>query len=521
MKCFLRAMLISVCSIAVFMSIGVRADAHEKYEEADTMQIKIVERDSRAASGNLVYHQTVKEAGKALRDGMKNRKKTIKIGYTTKKKLDKSIMDSFMKEALKHTGVPTEGDYLKSHYMSYQASAEGTVSAGVYKWVFTYTVKYRTTAEQEKATDQAVANLQKSLKLDEKDTYGKIKAIYDYMSANITYDWKHVNDKSNVVKHSAYAAAVKKSAVCQGYCTLLYRMLLQNGIDTRIITGTSSGENHGWNIVKIDDKYYYLDVTFDSSGGTYHKWFLKGTDDFKDHKAKAEYATKQFKKEYPISKKQYVYNEAHEHEYKSAVTKATMKKDGKIVKKCTICDKVISSKIIAKVSTVKLSSDAYTYNGKNHKPTVTVKGKDGKALKQETDYKVTYEAGRKNVGKYTVKITFKGNYSGSKNLYFEIRPQESKLSAVKADSKGFLVKYSKITTQTSGYQIQYAASSSFKGAKTVLVKDNKTVSVKVKNLKPNKKYFVRVRTYKTVKENGKSVKIYSAWSESKSVKTKK
>ena len=71
-------------------------------------------------------------------------------------------------------------------------------------------------------------------------------------------------------------------------------------------------------------------------------------------------------------------------------------------------------------------------------------------------------------------------------------------------------------TQTTGYQLQYSTSSKFKGAKTVTITKNKTTSKKISKLKAKKKYYVRVRTYKTV---GKT-KYYSSWSKVKSVKTK-
>ena len=70
-----------------------------------------------------------------------------------------------------------------------------------------------------------------------------------------------------------------------------------------------------------------------------------------------------------------------------------------------------------------------------------------------------------------------------------------------AAKKGFTVKYKKQATQTTGYQIQYATDKNFKkNKKTVTVKKNKTTSVKVKKLKAKKKYYVRVRTYKNVKD---------------------
>ena len=68
-----------------------------------------------------------------------------------------------------------------------------------------------------------------------------------------------------------------------------------------------------------------------------------------------------------------------------------------------------------------------------------------------------------------------------------------------------------------GYQIQYSTSSSFaKGNKTVTVKGASIVSKTITNLTAQKKYYVRIRTYKTV--NGK--KYYSAWSAKKNVTTK-
>ena len=75
-------------------------------------------------------------------------------------------------------------------------------------------------------------------------------------------------------------------------------------------------------------------------------------------------------------------------------------------------------------------------------------------------------------------------------------------------------------TGVDGYQVQYSTDKKFKkNTKTVTIKKNKT-STTVKKLKANKKYYVRVRTYKNVKVNGKTKKVYSSWSKVKSVKTK-
>ena len=208
---------------------------------------------------------------------------------------------------------------------------------------------------------------------------------------------------------------------------------------------------------------------------------------------------------------------------KKTITKATISQDGKVVTKCTACNEITNTETIYKASTVKLSATSYTYNGKARKPTVTVKDSNGKKLKSGTDYTVSYASGRKNVGKYNVKIKFQGNYTGTKTLSFTIIPKQTSISKLTATKKGFEVKWKKQSSQTTGYQIQYSTKKNFKGSttKNVTVNKNKTVTKSISKLSANKKYYVRIRTYKTLKVNGKSTKIYSDWSKAKTVKTKK
>ena len=177
---------------------------------------------------------------------------------------------------------------------------------------------------------------------------------------------------------------------------------------------------------------------------------------------------------------------------------------------------------VTKASSIKLKATSLTYNGKVRTPKVIVKDRTGKTLVKNTDYTVSYAKGRKYVGKYAVKITFKGKYSGTKTLYFTIKPKATSISSLKAGSKKFTVKWKKQATQTTGYQVQVATNKKFKkNKKTVTIKKQKTTKTTVKKLKAKKKYYVRVCTYKTVKINGKSIRIYSGWSKTKTVTTKK
>ncbi len=210
------------------------------------------------------------------------------------------------------------------------------------------------------------------------------------------------------------------------------------------------------------------------------------------------------------------------HTTNQTVTKATPTANGKIVNYCSVCKKTLSTTVIPNASSIKLKATSLTYNGKVRTPKVIVKDITGKTLVKNTDYTVSYAKGRKYVGKYAVKITFKGKYSGTKTLYFTIKPKATRISSLKAGSKKFTVKWKKQATQTTGYQVQVATNKKFKkNKKTVTIKKQKTTKTTVKKLKAKKKYYVRVRTYKTVKINGKSIRIYSDWSKTKTVTTKK
>lgn len=96
------------------------------------------------------------------------------------------------------------------------------------------------------------------------------------------------------------------------------------------------------------------------------------------------------------------------------------------------------------------------------------------------------------------------------------KPKNTSIKKLKKGKKSITISWSK-TAGVKGYQIQLATDKKFKkNKKSVTIKKQKTTKTTVKKLKGKKKYFVRVRTYKTV--NGK--KVYSSWSKIKSVKTK-
>lgn len=204
------------------------------------------------------------------------------------------------------------------------------------------------------------------------------------------------------------------------------------------------------------------------------------------------------------------------HKEKTTTTKATVSNDGKIVTACTVCGKVSKTTVISKASSVTLSKTSFVYNGKTQNPKVTVKDSKGKVLTEGKDYTVTYLSKGANVGIYSVDVALKGNYTGTKRLSFRIVPKGTELKSLSSKVCGFTAKWNKQTSQTTGYQIQYSTKSSFKSAKTLTIKKNSTRSQSVDKLVGNKKYYVRIRTYKSV---GRDV-CYSSWSATKTVTTK-
>ena len=159
-----------------------------------------------------------------------------------------------------------------------------------------------------------------------------------------------------------------------------------------------------------------------------------------------------------------------------------------------------------------ISTKAFT--GKNITQSITVKY-NGKTLKKGTDYTVSY-SNNKSIGTATVKIAGKGSYTGTITKTFKINPAKQEIQKLTAKSKAFFVDWAQKGSAT-GYEIQYATNSKFTSAKKVTITNKKTDKTTISKLSGKKKYYVRVRSYTTVK----GTKYYGAWSASKSVTTKK
>ena len=204
------------------------------------------------------------------------------------------------------------------------------------------------------------------------------------------------------------------------------------------------------------------------------------------------------------------------HKFKYTVDRpATTRFEGEMTGTCTVC-KTKKTVRIEKIKTVSLSKTAFQYTGEQITPKPTVTDESGKILKAGTDYTVSYGSGRKNIGRYTVKITFKNKYSGTANVDFTVVPRKTAIKNLKAESGGFFAEW-KCQKNISGYVIEYGKSAEFDGRneKSVKIKDPESVKKFLKAFDGGT-YYVRIKTF----FNCKSGALYSAWSKTEKIKLK-
>ena len=258
-----------------------------------------------AVAAQAVDYLTETEAVAALRKQMVARKETMTLNVKLPSGTDiEEAVTGIWDKAMEHvSGSGTTGDYLHWQHSGYDCPP-------VDYWDddtnITFTVTFQrhpktsaiwfTTAAQEAALTNYIRNtILPQLSLGGKTTYQKVQAIYNWITANVKYDYSHLNDPAYRLQYTAYAAAVQKKAVCQGYANLFYRLANDAGIDCRIITGKAYNgtqtEDHAWNIVRMaDGKYYCLDATWDAGlKPENYEYFLKGLTSFsRDHQAETD-----------------------------------------------------------------------------------------------------------------------------------------------------------------------------------------------------------------------------------------
>ncbi len=291
-------------------------------------------------TGSTTKYVSVEEAVETVRQQLKAHNESIKIHvFQTEYDSETTLTADIVEQAIAHTGVENEGDYLRWSYKNWSAVKSATQTDDGWNVDITIRFTFRNTTEQEEELDTQLASIMNELNLDGKSDYQKIKAIYDYICSTVIYAYKtneagtaydvssggRVVDSSDL-SYTAYRAVIEKTAVCLGYASLMYRMMLQSGIDCRIITGSGnasgSGNYHAWNIVKLDNKWYNVDSTWDetswnntATGSTIptkqstqrsaYEYFLLNQANFTNHTRNEMYSTSAFMAQHPMSSENY------------------------------------------------------------------------------------------------------------------------------------------------------------------------------------------------------------------------
>ena len=167
------------------------------------------------------------------------------------------------------------------------------------------------------------------------------------------------------------------------------------------------------------------------------------------------------------------------------------------------------------ISACEITVKDLAYTGKKvKKPTVTIRYGETQ-LTEGADYSFTYNTKAKAIGAYKLTVTGMGRYTGSVNTTFKVVPKGTAFSKLTGGDKQITLKW-KSQKNITGYQIEYSLKKDFSGSKKVTVKKAKTLTTTIKKLKAGQAYYVRIRTYTTVKKKN----YFSAWSKAKAVKTK-
>lgn len=204
---------------------------------------------------------------------------------------------------LRKPGSFNDGTYLDRHIKETKVS-KYYIFMGLL--VLIYELEYRTTYEQElqlyQAVDQAIADM--GLDKSGVSGYEKIVAVYRYISQHVVYD-------NTYQRYTAYHAMIEGCAVCQGYATLFYLFMKKLNVPVEYISGLSAKtkERHGWNIVRHGKYWYNIDTTWEHYRKVRHivisenKYFLKNTEDFKNHIRDDKYMTPEFQASHPMGKR--------------------------------------------------------------------------------------------------------------------------------------------------------------------------------------------------------------------------
>lgn len=134
-----------------------------------------------------------------------------------------------------------------------------------------YTYDDQTLQSKQEEIRAEADSILKSIITDSMSDEEKVLAIWNYLEDNTSYDMEALNkaqetdftDTSGFEdSFNAYGIINNKVGVCQSYAYAFQLLGTMSGLDTKVVTGYINGNlPHGWNVVKLDDDWYWIDTT--------------------------------------------------------------------------------------------------------------------------------------------------------------------------------------------------------------------------------------------------------------------
>lgn len=143
------------------------------------------------------------------------------------------------------------------YYSAARISSNGKIE-------FTYSAPVSTIKANQTAVQTKVNEVLSTIIKPNFTEFDKVKAVHDYLALTTQYDeLNYTNGTVPADSYTAYGALVETVAVCDGYAKAAQLLLNQLGIENDYVDGSANGILHAWNLVKIDGKYYFMDITWD------------------------------------------------------------------------------------------------------------------------------------------------------------------------------------------------------------------------------------------------------------------
>ena len=543
------------------LSIGQGEDEIQVVEEADGKIVNPLYQDAnvktyspkptaKAYATNVFA--TKKEAANYLKNEMVKRNGIIE--FTIKIKNYSDLYKDLFAMAVKDdaNADSSEGDYLFRHWDSFYVDWDESKSN---ETKFIFNMVYLSTYKQEQRVDYEVEKVLDELDVYNADTYTKTKAVHDFITENIVYDY-------DLKKFSAYDGIVSKKVVCNGYAALTYKMMKDLGVGVRCITGYAGQDYHAWNIGKIGTKWYNIDNTWDATDGSdydyvYYNYFLRNNAEFPNHKRDSQFNTKEFNSNYPMSKTSYskvdynyekfslnkrqktigigksfelygmqlAYDDKIESFSSSNENVAKIDSKGKVTginlghtiitaktkkgETATCNIKVRYDLSSCKVTKIGDGEKFISYSN-NLKPSVTAIY-NNKTLIEGVDYSLDY-GDNVTSGKGSINIVGIGNYTGQKKVTFKIYPGKvTQVKVLSNTTNSLKIRWDKEYGVT-GYKIYRATSKDGNYAYIGKVSNKSSNTYTDTKLLSGKTYYYKIRAYKTVGDEtlyGEYSKVFS------------